>query len=188
MSQLRKVRMPLPDKHRQLVVRVRDHNAVRGRLICGNLSLPCALGRSGLVSGKREGDGGTPIGRFPLKYGYFRSKTPVRPRSGFNLRPTRPTDGWCDSPGDRNYNRPVTLPYGARAERMWRSDQLYDICLIPAHNHRPRIQGLGSAIFLHLATPDYRPTEGCVALAYRDMLKLLRVIRPGDVLNIGVYF
>jgi L,D-peptidoglycan transpeptidase YkuD (ErfK/YbiS/YcfS/YnhG family) len=34
-------------------------------------------------------------------------------------------------------------------------------------------RGRGSAIFLHLAREDGRPTEGCVALAPRDLNAVL---------------
>ena len=35
----------------------------------------------------------------------------------------RADDGWCDEPADRNYNRPVRLPYSASAETMLRNDE-----------------------------------------------------------------
>lgn len=89
------------------------------------------------------------------------------------MRPLRPQDGWCDAVGDRNYNRPVRHPYPASAERLWREDGLYDVIVVLDHNARPRVQGAGSAIFMHLARPQYTPTEGCIALARRDMLRLL---------------
>ena len=37
----------------------------------------------------------------------------------------------------------------------------------------PILRGRGSAIFLHLARPDFAPTEGCVALAERDLRAVL---------------
>ncbi|MDX5367165.1 MAG: hypothetical protein LPK88_12030, partial [Alphaproteobacteria bacterium] len=38
-----------------------------GLLVAGGSRLECSLGRAGLVSVKREGDGGTPTGTFPLR-------------------------------------------------------------------------------------------------------------------------
>jgi L,D-peptidoglycan transpeptidase YkuD (ErfK/YbiS/YcfS/YnhG family) len=90
--------------------------------------------------------------------------------------PTRPVgrrDGWCDATGDRNYNRRVTHPYPVSAERLWRDDHVYDIVIVTSHNMRPRVQGGGSAVFMHLARPGYTPTEGCVALGERDLRLLL---------------
>ena len=97
----------------------------------------------------------------------------MRPRTGLRLRPLQPDDGWCDAPGDRNYNRPVRHPYPASAEKMWRTDDLYDVVVVLDHNQRPRVQGRGSAVFLHMARDGYEPTAGCVALGRTDLLKLL---------------
>jgi L,D-peptidoglycan transpeptidase YkuD (ErfK/YbiS/YcfS/YnhG family) len=102
-----------------------------------------------------------------------------RPACGLPARAIVPTDGWCDAVGDRNYNRPVRHPYPASAERLWRADRLYDVVVVLAHNHVPRVQGLGSAIFMHVARPGYRPTEGCIALSARDLRLLLARIGRG---------
>jgi len=93
------------------------------------------------------------------------------------VRPIAPDDGWCDAPGDRNYNRPVRHPYPASAERLWREDGLYDIVVVLSHNVRPRVRGAGSAVFMHLARPGYRPTEGCIALKREHLLRLLERCR-----------
>ncbi|MDZ7600693.1 MAG: L,D-transpeptidase family protein, partial [Hoeflea sp.] len=42
----------------------------------------------------------------------------------------------------------------------------------------------GSAIFLHLARPGYRPTEGCIALSRRDMLRLMPFLRRGTTVRV----
>jgi L,D-peptidoglycan transpeptidase YkuD (ErfK/YbiS/YcfS/YnhG family) len=96
-----------------------------------------------------------------------------------------PEDGWCDAPADPNYNRPVSHPYPASAERMWREDEIYDLVAVLGHNDDPVVPDLGSAIFLHLARPDYAPTEGCVALARPHLEALLAQARPGDAVEIA---
>jgi len=93
------------------------------------------------------------------------------------VRAIKPDDGWCDATGDRNYNRWVQHPYPASAERLWRKDALYDVIVVLDHNRRPRVQGAGSAIFMHLARPGYRPTEGCVAFAHRHLLLVIAAAR-----------
>lgn len=135
--------------------------------------VPCAIGPSGMTEKKREGDGATPVGRFLLRHVYYRTDRLTRPTTKLPLSPISPRDGWCDEPGDAMYNRPVTLPYQARAETMYRDDHLYDICVILGHNDDPPIAGRGSAIFFHLAHDDYRPTQGCVAVARDHMLAIL---------------
>jgi L,D-peptidoglycan transpeptidase YkuD (ErfK/YbiS/YcfS/YnhG family) len=86
--------------------------------------------------------------------------------------------------GDRNYNRKIRHPYPASAEHMWREDDLYDVVVVLDHNMRPRIQGGGSAIFMHVARPGYKPTAGCVALRRDHLLRLLTRLRRGTRLVI----
>jgi L,D-peptidoglycan transpeptidase YkuD (ErfK/YbiS/YcfS/YnhG family) len=150
----------------------------RGRLVAGPVGLPCALGRSGTTHGKREGDGASPVGRFAVLGGFYRTDRLARPRTPLRLRPIRPQDGWCDDPGDRRYNRPVRLPYPASHERLWRDDHLYDVVLDLDWNRRPVRKGRGSAIFLHLAKPGFEPTQGCVAVDPRAIRRLLERIGP----------
>ena len=95
-----------------------------------------------------------------------------------------PDDGWCDAPDDAAYNRPVKLPYPASAERMWRDDGLYDLVVVLGYNDDPPEAGRGSAIFLHLARPDYAPTQGCVALARPDLEAVLALAGPGSALEV----
>jgi L,D-peptidoglycan transpeptidase YkuD (ErfK/YbiS/YcfS/YnhG family) len=93
-------------------------------------------------------------------------------------------DGWCDDPADVRYNRSVTLPYRASAERLWRLDHLYDLIVVLGHNDEPVVAGDGSAIFLHLAAEDYAPTQGCIALSRPDLTALLSLACPGDALTV----
>jgi L,D-peptidoglycan transpeptidase YkuD (ErfK/YbiS/YcfS/YnhG family) len=137
------------------------------------MSFPCALGRSGCRVLKREGDGATPIGIWRVRAVRFRPDRLRRPTTGFPATPIRERDGWCDAASDRNYNRPVHLPYAASAEHMWRSDHLYDVLAVLAYNEHPRSRGRGSAIFMHVARPGLEPTEGCVALSLQHLLRVL---------------
>ncbi|WP_235911849.1 L,D-transpeptidase family protein [Mesorhizobium xinjiangense] len=170
---------PLP-----IVVRPRPGRPAEGLLWLDGQVFPCALGAGGITAFKREGDGATPLGAMRVLWGYYRpGRGPGRPSRLAFWRETSDL-GWCDAPGDRNYNRPVRLPYRASHERMQRPDHLYDMCIVLDWNMRPAIRGRGSAIFLHLARPGYRPTEGCVAVSRRTMLRLLQVLRPGSVLRV----
>jgi L,D-peptidoglycan transpeptidase YkuD (ErfK/YbiS/YcfS/YnhG family) len=159
-----------------------DHR--RGVLVAGNLVIPCALGRSGTTRSKREGDGATPLGRFRLLGSFHRPDAGARPRTRLPLRAIGPRDGWCDDPRDRRYNQPVTLPYPARCERMWRDDDVYDLVVDIAWNRSPVVKGRGSAIFLHLARPDFEPTEGCVAVPRAMAKALLERLGPSTRIEI----
>ncbi len=159
---------------RLLIVRPRPADPRQGLVGFAGRVLPCALGRSGISARKREGDGATPLGRLRVLAGYFRQdRPPTARRCGLVLKPISVALGWCEVPDDRNYNRPIRLPYGACHERMRRDDDLYDVCLVLDWNIRPRRRGRGSAIFLHLARPGLTPTEGCVAVSRGVMRQLL---------------
>lgn len=140
----------------------------------------CALGRGGVRPDKREGDGATPAGCHPLRRVLYRPDRGAAPSTRLPLRPLQPDDGWCDDPADPAYNRLVTTAHPAHHERLWRDDGLYDIIAVLGYNDMPVLAGRGSAIFLHVASPDYRPTEGCVALAAADLRALLADCAEGD--------
>lgn len=163
----------------------RSRASTQGLLQIGGLLVPCALGRGGRSFTKREGDGTTPSGCWRLASVFYRADRVPRPRTMLPARALRPDDGWCDAVGDRNYNRPVRHPYPASAEHLWRSDHLYDVVVVLSHNTRPRIQGAGSAIFMHLTRHGYRPTEGCVALSRRHLLMLLMRVGRHTQLSIA---
>lgn len=163
----------MPKGNRPIFLQSLSGRSTMGTLVIGPLRFKCALGRTGRKCVKREGDGATPRGTYALRRVFFRPDRSRRPTTGLPVAPLGPSDGWCDSPGDRNYNRRIRHPYPASAEVMWRTDHLYDIVVVTSHNERPRIQRAGSAVFIHLAREGYLPTEGCIALERGDMLKLL---------------
>lgn len=145
----------------------------------------CALGRAGMTSNKREGDGATPRGDFPLRRVLFRQDRVSPPKTTLQVAPIGRDDGWCDEPGDPLYNQPVTLPYEASCESLWRDDRLYDMIVVLGHNDDPVVAGGGSAIFLHVAEGDYGPTEGCVAVAVDDLVGIVETSDNSTILRIS---
>jgi L,D-peptidoglycan transpeptidase YkuD (ErfK/YbiS/YcfS/YnhG family) len=181
------VRGLMPITNTDIIVRSLNRRASRGWLTLGWLQLPCALGRSGRLHRKAEGDGGTPIGTWRLRSVHYRADQGLRPpvgQPGLAVRPIRPDDGWCDARGDRNYNRAVQRPYPASSETLWRDDRVYDLIVVLDHNERPRIQGGGSAIFMHVARPGMPPTEGCIALPMPQLRRILAALRRNARLRI----
>jgi len=144
----------------------------------------CAIGRGGLGLKRQEGDGITPIGRWPMRRLLYRADRLSRPATLLPCQPIGPDDGWCDDPADPAYNRPVRLPYAASHERLARDDHLYDLVVVLGYNDDPVVAGAGSAVFLHLARDDYGPTEGCVALALPDLLAVLGSAQPGSAVEV----
>jgi L,D-peptidoglycan transpeptidase YkuD (ErfK/YbiS/YcfS/YnhG family) len=153
--------------------RVFSDGGARGRLVMGRTTYRAALGRGGIVAHKQEGDGGTPAGLLPLRKILYRADRIPRPQAAVPVEPIAPGDAWCDDPSHADYNRMVRLPHEARHEELWRRDGLYDLVGVLGWNDLPVQRGRGSAIFLHVAQPDYAPTEGCVALAYRDLADVI---------------
>ena len=146
-----------------------------GRLVFQGRVFRCALGRGGVIDAarKREGDGGTPTGLLALRRIHYRADRMAIPRCAVPRSPIVPDELWCDAPGHPDYNRLVRRPFEASHEEMWRADELYDIVGELGWNDAPVVPGRGSAIFLHLARPDYGPTAGCVALSRADLLEVL---------------
>lgn len=167
-----------------IVVRAKPGEPTKGLMQVGGLVFPCALGRGGITANKREGDGGTPLASMRLLSGYFRRDQFVAGQSRLPMSPIGADLGWCEVPDDRNYNRPVKIPYGASHERMKRDDSLYDACLVLDWNIRPRRRGRGSAIFFHLARPGFTPTQGCVAVTAQVMARLLPQLSRRTVLKV----
>jgi L,D-peptidoglycan transpeptidase YkuD (ErfK/YbiS/YcfS/YnhG family) len=144
-----------------------------GRLMLRGLLLRTALGRGGVRRDKQEGDGATPAGLLPLRRILYRADRMRAPECAVPLEPISPSDGWCDDVAAAAYNRMVRLPYDGHCEELWRQDSIYDIVGVLGWNDAPVERGRGSAIFLHIARPDYAPTDGCIALASSDLLQLL---------------
>ncbi len=143
-----------------------------------------ALGRNGVTADKREGDGKTPLGAFALRGLYYRPDRLPPPATALPLLALDPDSGWSDDPADPAYNRRVALPYGFSHERLWRDDSVYDLIVPLGYNDDPPVAGLGSAIFLHCARPDWTPTEGCVAIAHEDLARLVERCGPSTRLEI----
>ncbi len=167
-----------------LHVLTRNARATTGLLKVGQLSFPCSIGRSGKSFLKREGDGASPRGTWKLRRLFYRADRHLPPRTALKPRVMRGHDGWCETVGDRSYNRLVRIPYATSHETMQRQDHLYDVVVELSHNERPRVQGLGSAVFFHLRQPDGGPTAGCVAVSARDMRIILQMIGPGTKIRI----
>ena len=157
-----------------------------GQLEGGGLSLRCALGKGGVLPSaiKREGDGASPIGIWPVRRVWYRPDKGPAPETGIPVIALRPGDGWCDAPGHPQYNRWVALPFPDSHERLWREDDVYDLIVELGYNDDPPVAGRGSAIFMHVARPGGQPTEGCLALPESDLRAALRLMQGGSKVEI----
>jgi L,D-peptidoglycan transpeptidase YkuD (ErfK/YbiS/YcfS/YnhG family) len=169
-------------RSRPIIIRRAPGHRQRALLAFGHEVRPAAIGRAGIRALKREGDGGTPLGRFPVRQIYYRADRVARPRTQLPARAIRDDDYWCDDPADRNYNRLGKLSSRRSKEGLKRADHLYDLVLVLGYNDRPRIKGKGSAIFIHLARPGFTPTDGCIALSRPDLVRLVAHLHPRSMI------
>lgn len=160
------------------------HVFSNGILISGGVRYRCALGPAGVVAKKTEGDGATPAGTFPIRRVHYRADRRAAPATALPVRRIEATDGWCDDPAAAAYNTLITLPSAASHEVMMRDDALYDVVVEIGYNDDPPVAGAGSAVFMHVAQPDYAPTAGCVALAPHDLDAVLKELDPGSRIHI----
>lgn len=175
-----------------IIVRPDSPGSTKGTLTYERLSFPCALGRSGVIAAedKREGDGATPAGTYPLRRLWYRAdKLSEEPVCALPKRLITQQDGWSDDVESENYNRPIPLdsehPPQESHESLFRpNDDLYDLIVEIGYNDDPPVPGLGSAIFLHVAREEYTPTAGCVALKKEDLLQVLAAIEPTTMMRI----
>lgn len=168
------------------VISVKPVTKSSGYIFFKNRKIKASLGKEGVTdsSEKLEGDNKTPSGEFYIRYIFYRSDRLSAPVTKLKCYPLKETDGWCDDPNDVNYNKYINFPFAARAEKLCRDDNVYDIIAVLSHNESPVIKNRGSAVFFHIATDDYKPTEGCVAVSKQDMLFILENCQKEVILKV----
>lgn len=140
----------------------------------------CILGAGGIKGYRREGDKSTPRGCFRFLQAYYRPDRLPRPTSALPLFPLHPGNSWGDTPFTPDYNRFSKTPPDSGHESLWRTDAAYNVLIVLEINRRPRIQGAGSALFLHalkdpfLPLSQHPPTQGCIACTEKALLQLLK--------------
>jgi L,D-peptidoglycan transpeptidase YkuD (ErfK/YbiS/YcfS/YnhG family) len=160
-----------------IIVETKSMTAGTGTLKIGPQVFDCTLGRAGVIAAadKREGDGKTPLGTFPLRYLLYRADRVPPPETGLKTEILTPQTGWCEDPAHPDYNKKITLPHPAAHDLMTREDHLYDCTVVVGYNDAPVVAGRGSAIFMHLARPEFTPTAGCIGLKKEDFLAVLKL-------------
>jgi len=142
--------------------------------------LPSVVGRNGFArpGEKREGDGRTPAGLFPLEFafGYATSIATKMP-----YRQATDDDLWVDDVNSKDYNQWVKRGQtnASSFEEMKLGDHRYRYGLATGYNRHPVVAGLGSAIFIHVWKEEGISTSGCVALAETDLVAILEWLDPG---------
>jgi len=149
-----------------------------------------SIGRNGFAkeNEKMEGDGKTPIGLYALGklYSYddaIDTKLPFQQVDSL--------DKWIDDSSSNDYNKYVRGETNAKSFENLKLNSIdYKYCMVIEYNTHPVVKGKGSAIFFHVATPQYKTTAGCVAISEKDMLTFLNWFHPKkkkSILIKGIY-
>ena len=142
-----------------------------------DLKFKCAIGKAGIRKKKKEGDNITPKGIYKIVKIYYRDDRIKKISSKFKLIKITKKMGWCDDPKSEKYNQLIKLPNKYSHEKLYKKNNTYDLLLVLDYNMKPIVKNKGSAIFIHVAKRNYRPTAGCIALKKKDLLKLTKIIK-----------
>jgi L,D-peptidoglycan transpeptidase YkuD (ErfK/YbiS/YcfS/YnhG family) len=155
-----------------------------GYLIYKNSKFRCSLGVNGIKNKKKEGDGITPKGVFKLKKIYYRKDKVKNIVTKFKKIKITKDMGWCDDPNSKFYNKLIRLPSKFGHEKLYRKDDIYNLIIVLDYNMNPVTKNKGSAIFIHLAKKNYKPTQGCMGLKQNDLIKLIKMIKKNQKIKI----
>ena len=146
-------------------------------LLYQDYKLKCSIGKSGITNKKKEGDLATPKGNFKIGILYYRKDRVKNFKCKIKKKIIKRNMGWCDDIRSNQYNREIILPFKYKAEKLYRKSKIYDLFINIKYNYKPAIKGKGSAIFLHLADTNYKPTKGCIAISKKNFLKIIPFIK-----------
>ena len=139
--------------------------------------IKCAIGKRGISKNKYEGDLCTPIGKFTFEYLLYRKDKIKNLKTDIPKKVIKKNMGWCDDPKSEKYNKLIKFPFSYKAEKLFLNKEIYDLLLVINYNRNPVFPEKGSAIFLHIASKNFKPTKGCIAIKKKDFLKILPLIR-----------
>jgi len=155
------------------------------KLSFNNYKVKCSIGKRGIGIKKREGDQITPKGKFKIKYILYRKDRVPNLKTKLMKLVIRKNMGWCDDPKSKFYNKLVKLPLKYNFEKLYRSDNTYDIILVLNFNSNPIRKNKGSAIFIHVSKKNYKKTAGCIAINKKDLKKIVKKINKRTVVKIN---
>ena len=144
----------------------------------------CAVGKRGIGIKKKEGDFITPIGKFKILFMLYRKDRVGSIKSKINKFPIKKNMAWCNDPDSKFYNKLINLPSAYKYEKLYRKENTYDIILVLNFNRSPIKAGKGSAIFVHVAKKNYKPTEGCIALKKKNLKRIIEKINKKTIFEV----
>ena len=149
-----------------------------------NYKAKCAVGKRGISIKKKEGDFITPKGTFKIREIFYRKDRVQNLITRIKKTVIRKNMGWCDDPKSKKYNKLIYFPFKHSAEKLYRSENIYDIILVLNFNMNPVKKNKGSAIFIHVAKKNFQPTQGCIALDKSELIKMVKSIKINTIVKI----
>ena len=146
--------------------------------------IKCAVGKRGIKIKKSEGDLITPKGSFRIRGVFYRKDKIKTLKTRIKIKPIKKNMGWCDDPKSEKYNKLINYPFNHNSEKLYRTDNIYDIIVVLNFNMNPIKKNKGSAIFIHVAKKKFSPTKGCVAIKKNELKKLLENISHKSIIKI----
>ena len=153
-------------------------------LVYNNYKVKCSIGKRGIGVKKREGDLITPKGSFKIKEILYRADKIKNLKSKLQKKIINKKMGWCDDPRSNKYNKLIKLPFKFGYEKLYRTENIYDLILVLNFNMNPVKKNKGSAIFIHVAKRNYSATKGCVAVKKKDLRMLIKKINKNTKVKI----
>ena len=126
-------------------------------------------GRNGLSADRTLGDETTPIGSFPLQFGFGLVDNPGTAMTYRKIGPK----SWWSGEWDKTYNTWVETDKEIIGEHLIGYYQ-YKYAMAIGFNIDPVIYEKGCAIFLHVKNNEQWGTAGCVSTTEDAMLKILQ--------------
>jgi len=206
------VKIPFTESRQAIVVTTKDWNATQGQAHLYERATSAAkwkskgvpfavvVGRTGLATTlendwtraidvttwrgrlKKEGDGKSPAGMFPLTFAFGTSMKPESLTFPYT-RLVEFTD-CVDDVNSHHYNKIVNrMQVGIfdwkSSEKMLEMVPQYELGVFVAYNSYPVVKGNGSCIFLHVWKDSNTPTSGCTAMGRLDMERIVSWLEPG---------
>ncbi len=193
------VKVPFAESLQAVVVTTSDWNTTGGKARLyerktttgkwkqSGEDFPVVIGRTGLAWAqdsapekatqfKKEGDGKSPAGTFPLTFAFGSSVKPEQ--LAFPYTRLESQTECIDDVQSRHYNKivgrqQVGIFDWKSSEKMLEIGPQYDLGVFVAYNSYPVAHGNGSCIFLHIWKDANSPTSGCTAM---DRTKLERLV------------
>lgn len=199
------VKPPFDGSLQAIVVTTKDWDAIKGRArlferkdikskwkATGD-EFDVVIGRSGLAWGeelsrtvtatkiKKEGDGNSPAGRFPLTAAFGSGSKP-----NAVAMPYTKLDEFTECVDDVRssfYNRIVNrMQVGnfdwKSSEKMLAVGEQYGLGLFVGYNTFPVTKGAGSCIFMHVWKDAESGTSGCTAMERRSLERIVAWVAP----------